>query len=132
METQNIPFTYIAREMQAYQANSLERPRMYASSPNALDEKLLLIDMLEDRCAQAFPNSSPARRSRYSTYAGMIGSDADSFTSFIHKKNGDITLDELWDETVLLWKKYLEFKGPLDFNPEVHEHTKTDVSGFAF
>lgn len=83
----------------------LDRPRMYAPSPEAFESVLDILDEIYSMFGK--PKPAGARYENSVDYFSKHGYNAHTYCSFHELKNPEITRDELWSGLTNAWKDYL-------------------------
>lgn len=84
----------------------LDRPKMYAASPEALESMLSLLD--EILCRYGAPCSTTREYNQYTDYLVDHGFAAASCCGRMRIDNPDVSDDEIWEGLTAVWKEYIE------------------------
>lgn len=84
----------------------LDRPKMYAASPEALESILVLLDEILRR--HGTPCSTTREYHRYDDYLLDHGFGSASFCGRMRIDNPDVSDDEIWEGLTAVWKEYVE------------------------
>ncbi len=89
----------VFRFVTEYMCEHLERPSMYASSPEALEDVLWVLD----RVRLYIANGPERSESQYQAYLGQNGFGARSFTGRYRK----LPIDKRFESLIKFWRQYL-------------------------
>lgn len=84
----------------------LDRPKMYADSPETLEAMLDLLDEILGRHGTAC--SPPRAFHSYTDYLVDRGFGSASYCSRMRLDNSHICDDEIWEGLVAAWREYLD------------------------
>lgn len=84
----------------------LDRPKMYAASPEALESMLSLLD--EILCRFGAPCSTTREYHRYDDYLVNHGFGSASYCNRLRIDNPEVSDDAIWEGLTAVWKAYIE------------------------